>query len=124
MREKIIQAIALGLTYERACGLAGVSYQSLRNWIARGGQETEGEYFDFLDALKKAEAQAEAVCLQRIHKAAQGGQWQAAAWILERRYPEQWGRRERHIHESPDGSAVFQPIIDAIGKIYGGEGNE
>ena len=30
-----------------------------------------------------------------IAKAAGEGNWQAAAWWLERRFPERWGRRER-----------------------------
>ncbi len=31
--------------------------------------------------------------LAKIQKAAADGNWQAAAWWLERRYPADWGRR-------------------------------
>ena len=31
--------------------------------------------------------------MRQIKDAAQNGDWRAAAWMLERRYPEKWGRR-------------------------------
>ena len=31
--------------------------------------------------------------MRQIKEAAQNGDWRAAAWMLERRYPEKWGRR-------------------------------
>ena len=44
-------------------------------------------------ALKRADLEAELACLRQIKEAAQNGDWRAAAWMLERRYPEKWGRR-------------------------------
>lgn len=42
--------------------------------------------------LKKAGAHAEATALEAIFEAAKRGVWQASAWFLERRYPEEYGR--------------------------------
>jgi hypothetical protein len=40
------------------------------------------------------------VSLERIHAAAQEGAWQAAAWILERRYPHEYGRTvQEHVEK-------------------------
>ena len=46
----------------------------------------------FLQELKKAEVEGEAVAIQVIRKAASDGTWTAAAWLLERRFPQRWSR--------------------------------
>ena len=38
--------------------------------------------------------------MRQIKEAAQNGDWSAAAWMLERRYPEKWGRRRARRKES------------------------
>ena len=48
---------------------------------------------DLAARIEQAEAVAIRDRLAVITKAADSGTWQAAAWFLERRYPEQWGRR-------------------------------
>lgn len=47
--------------------------------------------------------------------------WQADAWMLERRFPEEWGRRDRHELSSPgsDKVEVNLDIQSLISKIYG-----
>jgi hypothetical protein len=50
-------------------------------------------FADFLEGIERAEADAHARNLMLIQQAATGGTWQAAAWFLERRYPEQYARR-------------------------------
>jgi transposase len=49
--------------------------------------------------VKKAEGEAESTALSQIAKAARDGSWQAAAWTLERKNPDRWGRRDRVTHE-------------------------
>jgi len=39
-------------------------------------------------------AAGEAALLARVEKAAEEGQWQAAAWTLESRRPERWARKD------------------------------
>ncbi len=39
-------------------------------------------------------AAGEAALLARVEKAAEEGQWQAAAWTLESRWPERWARKD------------------------------
>jgi hypothetical protein len=48
---------------------------------------------DWRDAMEAAEAEAVARNVAVIQKAAQS-QWQAAAWWLERRYPDEWRLRD------------------------------
>jgi hypothetical protein len=49
----------------------------------------------FSDAVEKAEGEAESRFLTQVARAATTGTWQAAAWWLERRHPDEYGRRER-----------------------------
>ena len=120
IQEMILDCIRMGLTYSKAAELVGITRHTLLNWRKWGQAEKSGIYFNFFNALQKAEAEGEIQCLQKIQEAARGGQeiidskelyqgkklikqitktvksvpdWRAAAWILERRYPERYGRR-------------------------------
>jgi len=81
---KIVQAIKLGATYELAAGYAGISESLFYEWL-KGKPE-------FLEALKGAEGTGAMIWLAKIEQAASDGNWQAAAWKLERRYPHMYGR--------------------------------
>ena len=91
---RIVDAIRDGMTYETACALSSITYSTFRNWIIAGENTGDGIYYEFLQSVKKANAEAEAELVQRIKSAGQR-EWQANAWILERRYPDRWGRRDR-----------------------------
>ena len=56
-------------------------------------------YWEFWEAVKKSEAEAEASAVLHIKKAANDGTWQAAAWYLERKYKDRWGRQDKISHE-------------------------
>lgn len=81
VEERIIQAVADGLPFKIAAQVGGVSEDSLANW--------RRDFSDFSDAIKKAEAE----CAQRAMKTITGNDsaWQAKAWFLERRFPEEFG---------------------------------
>jgi transposase len=87
----LLEGIELGLSYERACSLAGIHYATLRRWIVKGETAKSGEFREFCEALRGAEARGVAAMLELIRQSANEGQWRAAAWILERRYPEHYG---------------------------------
>ena len=84
---RIVQALELGATYEHAAAYGGVHYDTFHAW--------RREFSEFSEAIKAAEARAAVGWLDKIERAASEGNWQAAAWKLERRYPEAWGRREK-----------------------------
>ena len=84
--DRFINGLKLGLTYELAASYAGVNVRSIYGWMQRGRDEGEGQYFQFLQAVNQAEGACAAICMGRIQKAAEGGSWQAAGWIMERRY--------------------------------------
>jgi transposase len=97
VKDRILQAIRLGATYDLACKYAGVSRRTLLTYRRDRA---------FCAEVEKAEGQAVVGWLAKIEKAASDGEWTAAAWKLERRYPHVYGRRvqevdARVVHEIP-----------------------
>ena len=84
---RLLSALSAGNTRQAACFYAGISDETLANWMRRS--------LEFLERVKKAEADAEVRMVAQVARAAQEGTWQAAAWWLERRRPEDYGRRDR-----------------------------
>ena len=64
--ERLLLALRAGNTRRAACALASISEDSLAAWLHR--------FSDFSDAIKKAEAEANAASVARIRQAAAGGQ--------------------------------------------------
>ena len=80
-----------------AANAAGLGRSTLMRWLARGKKERRGHFRDFWDALKKAEAELVIELVERITAAAERGTWQAAAWTLERRHPEQFSTHVKEL---------------------------
>jgi hypothetical protein len=102
--ERLTQAISLGASYELACRYAGVDYSSFRTWMRKGEQATSGPFFEFSQAFKRAEGAGAVRWLTTIERAAEEGAWQAAAWKLERRYPQQYARRALEVVDADAAS--------------------
>jgi hypothetical protein len=92
--EKLEQALMLGATYELAAMYAGISVSTFERWRNRAADASPDTALGRLrDRLIQAEGRAAIGLLAKIEKAATDGNWQAAAWKLERRYPDQYGRK-------------------------------
>ena len=95
----VLAALENGCTRRAAAGHAGIHHATLYRWMDADAT--------FRDEVEKAENVAEAKATVLVQKAAFEGQWTAAAWWLERRRPEQYGRRV----------AVDVSIKDEIAKL-------
>jgi hypothetical protein len=112
--DQLCNAVAAGLRYEDAALLAGISRNSFRVW-RRKAEKGVPPYRDYLERFERAEQLGKAALLEHVHRAARGeqlsvvehhrvdedrmvrttkgpGDWRAAAWILERRHREDFGR--------------------------------
>ena len=89
VRKKVLWALRLGNYRKTAAEYAGISERTLCVWVARGEQGEAGEYREFLDQVLEAEQTAEVRALGVIHQAATKD-WKAAAWFLERKFPERY----------------------------------
>jgi hypothetical protein len=121
--ERFLQAVKLGSTYRLAAAYAGISHETYATWL-----DTKPEFFA---AVKEAEGAAVVGWLAKIEKAANEGNWQAAAWKLERRLPEDFGRKDRQSVEltGKDGGPVevtsTGTLADRVAELaarYGSEG--
>lgn len=98
----LLQAIEQGLPLKHAAKLAGISYDTLNRWKTRGSSEfAPDEFRKFCVAVEHSEAVAMQINLARIQAAGEKD-WRAAAWILERRHPEEFGAPQRNDSRKPD----------------------
>ncbi len=110
----ILSALGSGCYRATACEYANVSPSAFYSWLERGQLDIERglntPHAKLVRDIEQAEAAAEVRALALIMKAAHNGAWQAAAWMLERKHPEKWGKRER-LSIEPDShlSVSFLP---------------
>ena len=94
--DEVIAGVASGLDFRTACDAAGISGELASSWIV--------ESADFSLSFKKAKASHIRSCLTRL-KDLPAGRWQAAAWELERIYPERFGQG---LKPAPDSSVKVE----------------
>jgi len=93
--ERVIKAALTGAHRGLAAQYAGFTEATLERYYKASTEWVEGdppELQHFAKRLDEAEAMAAVGCLSDIQLAARAGKWQAAAWLLERKYPEQYGK--------------------------------
>jgi hypothetical protein len=120
--KRLITAISKGATYVLACNYAGISYNTFISWMKKGERQLDNDeegddYLDFYCSVKKAEGVAVQGWLILIEEAAKNGNWQAAAWKLERRYPNEYGRftaEKSPDDKEPRDDASDQERIDRV----------
>jgi transposase len=113
----LLDALRGGSDINTAAQYAGLNYQAVYRWVERGQRENEhiergflpreGEK-DFLElwqAMRKARAEAVVRNVAQIQKAANQGDWKAAAWWLERTVPEFYSKK-RYEGESEASSEL------------------
>ena len=112
-QESIRTILAAGNTRTCAVAYAGIDYQTFLNWISRGSIAKSGKFFEFFEAVQKAEADAEASSVAIVRKAAAAGNWQAAAWWLERRKAGDYRRVDR-VEATGDGGGPQETVVRII----------
>ena len=119
LQEEIVKVIKSGNYIETACAYVGIHKDSYYEWLKRGAREkerlrknprarikkSEQPFVEFSDAVEKALAHAEVRDVAIIGKAAEEN-WQAAAWRLERKFPNKWGRKQTIEHQGKDGGPI------------------
>jgi hypothetical protein len=90
----------------------GVHPSTFYRWLKDGEEAKTGVKRALYDELKKAESQYKRCLLTTIKSAAESRAqyWTAAAWLLERKYPMEYGKMER---KADDGdNAPVQLVLD------------
>ncbi|MFZ5573492.1 MAG: hypothetical protein ACOZF0_24075 [Thermodesulfobacteriota bacterium] len=135
-----MEAIEDGLTYKQAAQIVGVDETTFQRWKRKGKEAISGKYHQFYQAIKTANVKARYILLERIRQAGEGKQiiettsevldaggkvirrivvrkehppaWQALAWILERRFPDEFGRKAKP--EPVEEHDPLQEWVDAL----------
>lgn len=110
LQEKILFTIRLGNYTKTACLSVGITEASYYSWLAQGEKAKVGKYFEFLEAVKKAEAEGEAHLVGMVVSAGPTN-WQAAMTILERKYPDRWGRKDRRDVDITSGGKPIKTYV-------------
>jgi transposase len=106
IKQAILDNITAGNTIEKTTEAAGVSTSVFYRWMQRGEEPgAVQELRDFVEAVKRAKAESETRCVQIIANAALN-QWQAAAWLLERRNPTQWAMKRQDVFDGKSDATV------------------
>lgn len=97
--DAIMKALRLGMT-RRDAGVAGdIDESTFCDWINRRPE--------FAEAVQKAELYAKQSRVERIMKAGQKGTWQADAWMLERKYADEFAQR-MVVRVEPNEAAILK----------------
>ena len=99
-RSALLESIRKGAPPLKACESAGVKRSTYYGWQEKGRADQEAgkltAFAEFLDDLRKAEADFIATTTAKIYDAGPKT-WQAFAWLLERRFPELFGDNRHEI---------------------------
>ena len=110
--DAVLAGIRLGQSRTMAARAAGVTHTTIANWATASP--------DFAMALDKAEADGQQMLLRVVISAAAKNlpnTWQAAAWLLERRWPSEFAQKSR-LDVSIDLQAEIRQLAEQHGLQY------
>jgi hypothetical protein len=106
---KVLRAVERGLPLKLAAAHGGIAFETFCVWRTR--------YPDFAQAVEQALAKSVRHHLSVIENAASQGDWKAASWLLEHRFPEHFARNRielQHIGQVVHEFAVPREVLDKI----------
>jgi transposase len=113
---RICRAVSQGVSREGAAGLCGINPDTLYRW--------QREFPEFSESLKKSDSVFEAERVGNICNAGKSPKnWPANSWLLERKFPERYGRIDRHLIATnqpvsgPDRDRLNEAICRALGVV-------
>jgi hypothetical protein len=112
--ESIQEGLRHGLFVRSILQSKGVARSTYYWWIDQAEKDRSERktsiYTEFLDMIKKAEAEVEDKNVQAIQAGASG--WKSHAWFLERRFPTRWGKRMcLSVDEAKDFMRKFLTVV-------------
>jgi len=114
LKESIVNCIRSGLSYKYTCYYVGIVEKTFIDWRQHGESDInegiDSIYSQLSEEVKKAESEAILMRLKNIHNASKES-WQAAAWFLERKYHNEFGRKDRHQIE---GAVQIETVLSAL----------
>lgn len=125
VQDTIVQHVRVGGYLTHAVEAAGIGFTTYQSWMERAkryeageGTERDRPYHAFAIALRKAQGQDALRWQSVISRAALAGDWKAAAWSLEKKYPNTYGQRPQ------SGVITIRGGGGGAAAIGGGDGGE
>jgi transposase len=112
--ESILELLRQGVPQQAAAHRSGITEKSFYRWLERGRNEEKGPYHDFVLAVEAAHATAETALVLRIQTHSRKD-WRAAAFLLERRFPDRW--REHRIVETQTTEVDLEKVESRLREI-------
>lgn len=93
MIENLRELIKLGCSYSATSAALNISEDTFYSYM-RQGREGKAPYAAFYGAVRESEAELMKDCLTRLRKVADSGNMEAIKFVLERRFPKEWGKSD------------------------------
>ena len=117
--EKAVEMKSHGMTNADICRALGVSETAWYNWLREPDTKVK---VALVEGIKKAEAEYKETLLQSIMATAtreKNPQWTAAAWLLERKYPDEYAQTTRKAETEADDTPKITLGVEV--RVAGGE---
>lgn len=101
--------VQAGASIKVACQACGVAWSTASDWLRKGKAGVE-PYDAFVESMQTAKAQHTAAMEAVVTSAAKRGQWQAAAWRLDRRSRAQKERDALGLGTTDERTVLVYPV--------------
>lgn len=109
--ESIIKSLKEGAGRVNACRHAGVHYDTFLDWMNNKPEFSE----KILKAENEKNECIKQTCVQRILEAS-ANDWRAGAWLIERKFPNEYGKRIELTDKSREWAKAFELVGDDNGE--------
>lgn len=120
IKKVLLESVQAGQSFAQACRRARIDPSTLSHWAAEVDEIGEkSKYFQFINDLMQAEATGQLALILTV-KSATKADWKAAAWLLERKWPDEYGRKDglalglRRGEEGEDEAAQAGGILEVL----------
>jgi len=117
-KRKLLYAIDHGMPITKATDYAGIHYKTWRAWVVEAEESFErgakNEYTDLIDDVRRHQAE---FAIRQTDKIDSSQSWTAAAWLLEKLHPKDFGNKQAVELSGPDGGPVVQVDADVLAKL-------
>ena len=112
--ERAVELKGRGVNDVDVARCIGVRADTLSKW--RNDPKTDNQR-RMAEALDQAEGDYKAALLGIIMRDAQERDWKAAAWLLERKYPNEYGKAQRVVADTSeqDADRAAKDFVEALG---------
>lgn len=111
---KLLKHLRHGVSRRDSCAACSLGYSTFERWLKEGADlEADHQLRGFRGRVQRAEAMAKIQLISAVRRAS-ATEWKPAAWLLERKWPEEFGRRDHVTQEVTVREGEAQQVEDAM----------